>query len=64
MLSDTWAMQERLKVLNTDIRRVPKGKARAYAVLYHVNEGFEQILTQLKHLDNTGAWRQVRKDSS
>jgi|ERR1035438_3856346 hypothetical protein len=54
-------MPKRVKVPNTDVASVPKGKARAYAVLYHVNDGFEQILAELQQLDNSGAWRQVSK---
>jgi hypothetical protein len=39
----------------------PKDKVRAYAVLYHANEGSEQILVQLQQLDKSRGWRQVSK---
>jgi hypothetical protein len=48
-------MPKREKVPNNDMRSVPSGKVRAYEVLYHVNEEFEQILAQLQQLDKIGA---------
>jgi hypothetical protein len=55
------AMPKRAKSPNTEVTSVPKGKVHAYAVLYHVNEGFEQIEAQLQQLDKSGVWRQVSK---
>jgi hypothetical protein len=55
------AMPKRVKVPNTDVPSVPKEKVRAYPVLYHINEGFEQISSQLQLLDKSGVWRQVSK---
>jgi hypothetical protein len=49
-------MPKRLKVAKTDV-----GKATAYAILFHVNEGFEQILARLQELSYGGEWRQVSK---
>lgn len=55
------AMPKRVKVPNTDVTSVSKGKFRAYAVLYRVNEGFEQILARLQELGNSGEWRRISK---
>lgn len=49
-------MLKRLKVA-----KINAGKVPAYAVLFHVNEGFYQILAQLQQLDKSGAWRQISK---
>jgi hypothetical protein len=49
-------MPKRLKVAKTDA-----GKITAYAILFQVNEGFEQILARLHELGNSGEWRQVSK---
>src|SRR5258707_15823662 len=54
-------MPKRVKVPNADAASDPTRKICPYAALYHVNEGFEQILTQLQRLGNTGAWRPVSK---
>src|SRR5579871_2208036 len=54
-------MPKRVKVPNDDAARDPKRKICPYAVLYHVNEGFKQILAQFQQLGNTGAWRPVSK---
>jgi hypothetical protein len=54
-------MPKPVKVPNRDVTGVPKGRVGAYAVLYHVNESFEQILGQLKQLDNSHGWRRVSK---
>jgi hypothetical protein len=54
-------MPKRLKVSNTAVAKGPGGELRAYAVLCHVNEGFEHILAQLKQLENSRAWRRVSK---
>ena len=49
-------MPKRLKVTKTDA-----GKITAYAILFQVNEGFEQILARLQELGHSGEWRQVSK---
>lgn len=49
-------MPKRLKVAKADA-----GKVTAYAILFHINEGFEQILAQLKQLDNSPVWLRVSK---
>jgi hypothetical protein len=54
-------MPKRLKVAKTDVTRVPTRKVTAYAILFHVNEGFEQILARLQELGNSSEWRQVSK---
>lgn len=54
-------MAKRANVPKTDVTGVPEGKVHAYAVLYHVNEGFDQILAQLQQLDKTGACRHVAR---
>jgi hypothetical protein len=54
-------MPKRVKGPNTDVTGVPRGKVRAYAVLCHVNEEFDQILAELHQLDKSRAWRQVSK---
>jgi hypothetical protein len=55
-------MPKRVEVRKTDATGVPKGKVRAYAVLYHVNEGFDQVLAELQQLDTCGVRRQVSKN--
>jgi hypothetical protein len=54
-------MPKRAKVPNVAPARHPTRKIRLYAVLYRVNEGFEQILAQLKQLDESVAWRPLSK---
>jgi hypothetical protein len=50
-------MPKRLKVAKTDA-----GKITAYATLFHVNQGFVQILARLQELRRSdGDWRQVSK---
>ena len=49
-------MPKRLKVAKTHA-----GKITAYAILFQVNEGFEQILAQLQQLDNISTGRRLSK---
>jgi hypothetical protein len=56
-LSDTWAMRKRVKVPNVGV----SSKVQAYAVLYRINHGFEQILAQLQQFDNKRTRRRLSK---
>ena len=54
-------MPKRAKVRNTNVTGLPKRKVHAYAVLYHVNEEFEQILAHLQELNRSGALPRLTK---
>lgn len=54
-------MPKRSKVQQAHVTGLPRGKVHAYAVLYQVNEGFEQIQAQLQQADKSGTWRHVTK---
>ena|SRR5580693_1082662 len=50
-------MPKRVNVSNVGVT----SKIQAYAVLYHINDGFEQILAQLQQFDNKRKRRRLSK---
>ena len=51
------AMPKRVNVPNVGV----SSKIQAYAILCHINYGFEQILAQLQQFDNEGTRRRLSK---